>query len=115
MSEDDYNFDKTDHKIASALERKGLKIPTGDIPFDDVREASPFPDSLQDSTQLAIRIIGLARDQKRDKILPFNKPEEIPEEARTYAMAARKGKSLSTASDAKLKAAREMIKKTRGK
>lgn len=115
MSEYDYKFDKIDLKIASALEHKGLKIPTGDIPFDDVPEALPLPDSLQDSTQLAIRIIGLARDKKRDKVLPFNKPEEIPEEAKTYAMAARKGKNLSTASDAKLKAAREMIKKNRGK
>ena len=115
MSENINNFDETDLKIAAALERKGLKVPTGSIENDEVPEGLPLPESLQDSTALAMRIIGMAEGEKQDKILPFKKPTELPEEARAFAMAARKGKALSAASEAKIQAVRERIKKSRGK
>ncbi len=114
MSEDDYNFDETDIKIAEALERKGLKIPTGGVSPDDDSDASPLPKSLQDSEALAMRIIAMAEAEKK-KIVPFKAPSQLPEGAREFAMAARKGKGLSAESEAKIQAARERIKKKRGK
>ncbi len=75
--------DETDMKIAVALEHKGLKIPSVDISMDEASAASPLPESLQDSTSLAMRIIAMAEEEERlkRKILPFEKLPNLPKEA----------------------------------
>ncbi len=113
MSDSKHTFNEIDLKIVEALEQKGLKIPTGAFSTPNDSTVPPLPEGMKDSILAVQQILHFSETKKCSKILPFEKPSSIHDEAKMYAMVARKGKQLSAESEAKMNAARKEILKKR--